>query len=172
MPRDRWKGEREQKRARKVLPKTKAQDAAASERMIAARQTNSAEERQRLARHHKGNAQLTRFKKTGEGYESPYTGIMLNSAHEFDTFSEFFRDANLQPADIQCKIDKPFEDCRSLQEVRDKIAAEGKFAGQSPTTIKRGKHEFSWMVKLSEDQMKKLREYYLACPEQGRTPGS
>jgi hypothetical protein len=145
----------------KILPKTEAEDVAASQARIRAVHGGGEEDRKRLERRHKGAALLARFKKTADGYESPYTGIMLDTPRNFDTFSEPFRDAGLNIAEIQCELGKPFADCKTLQEVRDKMAGEGEYAGNPPTVIKRGKHEYSWTVRLSAEQHQVLEEYYL-----------
>jgi hypothetical protein len=161
MPRDDWKKSGRKRAHDSLQKKIRVDDADELKRQQghAARHGGTEDEVRKRERMFRGMTQFPRFKKVGDHYESPYTGIMLSSAQEFDTFSEFFRDGELNVADIKCKIGEPYSGCKTLQEVRDKVAGEGKHTGK-PTLIKRGKHEFSWTVILSEKQMDDMKAAY------------
>jgi hypothetical protein len=148
-------------RARKIKPKTEESDRLASERMHAGRNVGTREEIAKRERMHRGKAQFSRFKKVSDHYESKYTGIMLCTVREFDTFSEFFRDGEMKIEDIQCRIDEPFKGCKTLKDVRDVMSGEGKAQGKTPMGVNpRKKHQFEWTVILSDDQMKALKASY------------
>lgn len=156
-------------RARLIKPKTEASDAEATRRLWDAHGKLNPEQQQADARRKRGAAQLLAFKQASEGedYTRAVTGIMLDTARNFDTFAEIFKDGGLNIADVRCTIEGSFKGCKNLQEVRDAMTGAGKFNGQKAITIKRGKHDFSWKVHLTEKQFNDLETSY-RDPNAGR----
>lgn len=120
--------------------------------------TVSPETEELIRRQTVGNRLFTRLKEWERDKHAMTCGATgLETTAAFESLVKPFTNAGLAMADIECRIDSTFSDCKTLKDMQDAVSRGTKLP-------RIGKDSFEWKIIISKDQYSALEDYYPKTP--------